>query len=146
MYEAFVYKWTNKNNGMYYIGKHKGADNDGYISSGKSFLIEYRKTPDIFYREILFRGVDRECLNVEQAMIRHSISTDGYEKIYNKASWNTHWALARAKAGLGDYLDPRVRQINLKINKLLDINTKENNFKYAGEIRTLRKMKQNLSN
>jgi len=145
MYEAFVYKWTNKDNGMYYIGKHKGADNDGYISSGKSFLIEYKKNPDNFHREILFRGVDRECLNVEQAMIRYSISTDGYKKIYNKTNWNAHWASIKTKAGLlSDNLDPRVRKIERKINKLLDINTKENNFRYADEIRTLRKVKKNL--
>jgi hypothetical protein len=77
-------------------------------------------------------------------MIRYSISTDGYEKIYNKTNWNAHWAIVKNKEGLGDNLDPRVRQINRKINKLLDINTKENNFRYADEIRTLRKVKKNL--
>ena len=145
MHEAFVYKWTNKDNEMYYIGKHKGTDTDGYISSGKSFLIEYRKNPNNFYREILFRGDNRECLNMEQSMIRYSISTDGYAKIYNRTNGCQRWLMPSINNFI-DLKDPRVRKVEREIYKLLDMNTKENNFKYTDDIRTLRKIRKNILN
>ena len=36
-YAGFIYEWTNKLNGMKYLGSHKGTDTDGYIGSGKRF-------------------------------------------------------------------------------------------------------------
>ena len=174
MYEAFVYKWTNKKNEMYYIGKHKGAENDGYVSSGQYFLSSYVACPDNFYREILFRGTDKECLNEEQKLIRKSIFIDGHEKLYNRTTWSLlkEWKLTCQWCN--NIVDPRntiwlrsfsmyhfencaknpknpqhnsgisLRKIEREINKLLDINTKENNFRYADEIRTLRIVKKNL--
>ena len=47
MHEAFVYVWTNIENNMIYIGKHKGAQDDGYISSGKYFLAQYNQNPKL---------------------------------------------------------------------------------------------------
>jgi len=37
MYAGFIYKWTNKLDGMKYIGSHKGTIDDGYTGSGKRF-------------------------------------------------------------------------------------------------------------
>jgi len=37
MYAGFIYEWTNKLNGMKYIGSHKGTIDDGYTGSGKRF-------------------------------------------------------------------------------------------------------------
>jgi GIY-YIG catalytic domain len=36
-YSGFIYEWTNKLNGMKYIGSHKGTIDDGYTGSGKRF-------------------------------------------------------------------------------------------------------------
>ena len=86
MYEAFIYKWTNKTNGKYYIGYHKGTPDDGYISSGKTFLAAYEKDPDNFYREILLFGKKEYCRNIESKLILQAIKIDGYSKIYNRTS------------------------------------------------------------
>lgn len=37
MYTGFIYEWTNKLDGMKYIGSHKGTIDDGYTGSGKRF-------------------------------------------------------------------------------------------------------------
>lgn len=49
----FVYKWTNKNTGEYYIGKHSGTEDDGYIGSGKLFKVKYFNDPENWERQIL---------------------------------------------------------------------------------------------
>jgi hypothetical protein len=90
-HEAFVYKWTNKKNGMIYIGYHKGTDYDGYISSGKRFLEAYHIEPDLFWREIIFRGTKWECLAYEGSSISNVIKEYGYKKLYNK----THWSILK---------------------------------------------------
>ena len=36
-YSGFIYEWTNKLDGMKYIGSHKGTIDDGYTGSGKRF-------------------------------------------------------------------------------------------------------------
>ena len=66
-YSGFVYEWTNKLDGMRYLGSHKGTIDDGYIGSGKRFgnavnkygienfertIVEYiEKEEDILIRE-----------------------------------------------------------------------------------------------
>ena len=106
-YEAFVYKWTNLENGMYYIGKHKGTDNDGYISSGKSFLNEYHNRPESFVREIIFRGTDKDCLNKEQNLIKQAVRLDGYQKLYNQTGWLLLKEWKRTCTHCGSIVDPR---------------------------------------
>lgn len=207
MEEAFVYKWTNKENGMYYIGKHKGTDNDGYISSGKAFLSSYNADPDMFYRDIVYRGTDRECLNMEQKLIKQALNIDGYEKLYNATAWALLKEWKRTCTWCNSVVDPRntvwlksfselhfencsknpknieweekyyahrikrikqlkrlskgkrttktedvvditipssILKINAKIDRLMRINNKENGFKYADDIRDLRKWKKSL--
>jgi len=60
--EAFVYIWTNKTKNRKYIGYHKGALDDGYISStsNDNFWIDFDY--DEFEREIIFEGTRDECL------------------------------------------------------------------------------------
>lgn len=54
---GFVYKWTNKTNGKWYIGSHKGTPDDGYVSSSKVFAAAIKKHgKENFEREILFEG------------------------------------------------------------------------------------------
>jgi hypothetical protein len=87
MYEAFVYVWTNTKNNMYYIGKHKGLEDDGYISSGKHFLAAYNADPHAFSREIVFRGTHEEVRKEEIRRINEAIRESGYDRIYNLTTW-----------------------------------------------------------
>lgn len=66
-YSGFIYEWTNKLDGMKYLGSHKGTIDDGYTGSGKRFgnavdkygienferaIVEYiEKEEDILIRE-----------------------------------------------------------------------------------------------
>lgn len=43
---------------MFYIGKHLGSINDGYISSSQMMLKDYRKNPEHFKRRILQYFID----------------------------------------------------------------------------------------
>lgn len=86
-YEAFVYVWTNTENNMFYIGKHLGSEDDGYISSGKHFLAAYNTNPSIFERTIVFRGTHAEVRKEETRRINEAIREVGYERIYNLTTW-----------------------------------------------------------
>lgn len=58
IYDSFVYIWYNKVKKMFYIGKHLGSINDGYICSSKMMLRDYKKNPDHFKRRILHYFID----------------------------------------------------------------------------------------
>lgn len=54
---GFVYKWTNKINGKWYVGSHAGSPDDDYVGSGvifKTALLKYGK--ENFFRDILYTG------------------------------------------------------------------------------------------
>ena len=38
---------------MFYVGSHKGTEDDGYVCSSKTMLIEYRKRPNDFKRRVI---------------------------------------------------------------------------------------------
>jgi hypothetical protein len=63
MYAGFIYEWTNKVNGMKYLGSHKGRIDDGYTGSGKRFLNAARKYGiEIFQREIIEYVADESLI------------------------------------------------------------------------------------
>lgn len=67
MYEAFVYRWINKNTGRIYLGYHKGDVNDGYVCSSKSedFWKDWNNPEIEWDREIIYKGTVRECVDLE---------------------------------------------------------------------------------
>lgn len=105
-YESFVYKWTNIENGKFYIGKHMGTPDDGYISSGRSFLDCYWKNPFLFKREILFYGTDIECYNEEGRLIKEAIRSVGYNQIYNRTHYSIVREWKRTCLHCGQWCDP----------------------------------------
>ena len=50
---GFVYIWFDKFRNMYYIGRHWGHENDGYVCSSNKMRDAYRRRPDDFKRKIL---------------------------------------------------------------------------------------------
>ena len=106
-HEAFVYKWTNTQNGKFYIGKHKGNEDDGYISSGKAFLAAFNTHPSIFKREILFVGTNQEVLDRESELIQQAITSAGYDKLYNLTTWKYLKEWKRTCLHCGKIVDPR---------------------------------------
>jgi hypothetical protein len=67
--EAFIYIWFDSGRGMRYIGVHKGNPDDGYICSSKPMLFEHTKRPKDFRRQIIDRGIWKDMLVREQALI-----------------------------------------------------------------------------
>lgn len=106
-HEAFVYKWTNIDNGKYYIGKHKGTEDDGYVSSGKVLLQVYNANPKSFKRTILFRGTEQEVSRMEQDLIKEAIQNDGHQGIYNLTTWDYLKEWKRTCLHCSSIVDPR---------------------------------------
>ena len=104
--EAFVYKWTHKETKRFYIGKHKGTIDDGYISSGKAFLDCYNVDPNNFERQILFFGSNQQCLEQEGLLIRQAIQEVGYKNIYNLTHYSIIQGWKRTCLHCGKWCDP----------------------------------------
>lgn len=87
IYEGFVYEWTNLENGMKYIGSHKGTPDDGYVSSSKYMLNEYNKNPLSFSRKIIAYGKIEEMRQLEtELLLLNDAATNSL--FYNKHNQN----------------------------------------------------------
>ena len=75
---GFVYRWTYKPTGEYYIGIHKGTIGDGYIGSGRRFKAKYALTdPNDWNREILLQGhYLEECALLEAELVNDDTLSD----------------------------------------------------------------------
>jgi hypothetical protein len=83
MTEAFLYKWHDKANDMFYVGYHKGRADDGYICSSKHMKPEYDKRPQDFERTILLYGESKYVREMES---RYLVAVDAAKDktYYNK--------------------------------------------------------------
>ena len=83
--EAFVYKWTNQDNGKVYIGYHKGNPDDDYISSSsnKEFWNDYWNKKSMFTKEILDQGTKQQMIELEHKLLKDNNAKDN-DQFYNK--------------------------------------------------------------
>jgi hypothetical protein len=84
MTEAFLYKWHDKANDMFYVGYHKGRPDDGYICSSKYMKPEYEKRPQDFERTILLYGESKYVREMES---RYLVAVDAAK---DKTYYNKH--------------------------------------------------------
>lgn len=90
MKNTFIYIWRNKVKNKYYIGKHFGDINDGYVCSSKVMKIDYNRNPEHFKRRILEFVEDitgNESLQAELkwlAMIKDNELGQKYYNLKNK--------------------------------------------------------------
>ena len=82
--DSFVYCWTNIQTNKLYIGSHKGKIDDGYISSSKYLLKEYKITPEHFSRQIIATGDWESMKKFEDILIRKMWANNIL--CYNKAT------------------------------------------------------------
>lgn len=85
MKDSFVYIWHNLTNNCKYVGYHKGAIDDGYVSSSSNqrFWNDYFNRLHDWKREIIFEGSQEDCLKYEQDYLKSiDISSDEW---YNNA-------------------------------------------------------------
>lgn len=85
MNDSFVYCWTDHLSRKFYVGIHKGAEDDGYVCSSDLMLEEYEQRPNDFSREILFRGTWNECVTVEKNILC-SANAAYSDRFYNQSN------------------------------------------------------------
>lgn len=68
MYAGFIYEWTNKLDGMKYIGSHKGTIDDGYTGSGARFENARKKYGIENFERVILEQVEhpKDILLMEQ--------------------------------------------------------------------------------
>ena len=67
--EAFVYRLNNLTNGRYYVGYHKGTEEDGYICSSKNYEFWQDLHNCTFTRDVLNYGSKEECKLYESVLL-----------------------------------------------------------------------------
>jgi hypothetical protein len=65
---AYVYKWTDSSNGMWYYGAHNGGS-AAYIGSGTAFNEAYKERPEAFEREVIYTGSYEDCVELESFIL-----------------------------------------------------------------------------
>ena len=86
MYEAFIYRWTNKSKGgKKYLGSHKGFVGDGYLdsSSNKDFKQDRADSSQEFIYEILEYGDYYEIVNRENKILLKA-DAENNDEYYNE--------------------------------------------------------------
>jgi hypothetical protein len=68
--DAFLYCWTDNVTNKLYVGVHKGSEDDGYISSSKTFMEQYKNRPHDFTRQILAKGAYKDVLSLETVILK----------------------------------------------------------------------------
>ena len=66
MNDSFVYSWSDYKTAKVYVGVHKGFEDDGYICSSKYMLKEYKERPQDFTRQIIAKGMWKDCITFEK--------------------------------------------------------------------------------
>lgn len=82
---GFIYLWYDRKNKKYYVGRHWGTEDDGYICSSKTMREAHRRRPGDFKRRIVNRVYDRELLVLEEQRWLNMIDKEKLKtKYYNK--------------------------------------------------------------
>lgn len=93
MAQAYVYQWTEKSTGMWYIGsrtKKNCHPDDGYICSSKVVKPLIEKNPKNWVREILFIGDPKEAIAMESKLLC-DVDAAKNPMSYNQHNQNMKW-------------------------------------------------------
>lgn len=105
-YIGFIYMWTNSTNGMKYVGSHKGKINDGYIGSGKAFLLAVDKYGiEKFTREILEYVYD-----VNLILLREQVYLDKFNCAESREYYNISPSSSGGNTGSGQLISIRAKE------------------------------------
>lgn len=82
---GFIYLWFDRKHKKFYLGRHWGTIDDGYICSSKSMREAYRRRPSDFKRRIVTRVNDRDILVLEEQRWLNMIDIEKLKtRYYNK--------------------------------------------------------------
>jgi len=96
-YSGFIYEWTNKLNGMKYLGSHKGTETDGYIGSGKRFINAVRKYGIENFERTIVEYVPKK----EDIFLREQFYLDLFECAESAKYYNISYTACGGNTGAG---------------------------------------------
>lgn len=79
---GFVYLWYDKKRKKFYLGRHWGTEDDGYICSSRKMKDAYYYRPQDFKRRIIKRVDNKEQLVVEEQRYLNMIKPEERNKKY----------------------------------------------------------------
>ena len=86
MSEAFVYRWYDAPNDMYYLGKHKGSQDDKYTHSSWVWpRFTKDNIPEGVTREIIAEGTDEEMCILEHKLLKFEKENGNWDRYYNES-------------------------------------------------------------
>lgn len=128
---GFIYLWFDKKNKKYYVGRHWGTEDDGYICSSKIMREAYRRRPKDFKRRIVSKINDKNLLVIEEQRWLNMIKPNEVEvKYYNKTLKSTTPSMRgfkhteESKRKIGESNKGKVRSEEFK-DKLRKYNKKQ---------------------
>ena len=142
---GFIYVWYDCKHNRYYIGRHWGTEDDGYVCSQANMRNNKTNRPYDFKRRIVSRVYDKDQLVIEEQrwldMIKAKIEAGFNKKRYynqnlnastpsmrgRKHSEETKRKMSEAAKGrkLSDKTKERVRQANLGKKYSTEVNAKK---------------------
>lgn len=63
---GFIYIWRDKKHNKYYVGRHWGHEQDGYICSSNNMRVNYERRKSDFKRRIISKVATKEELVIEE--------------------------------------------------------------------------------
>ena len=92
MSEAFIYRWYDAPNDMYYLGKHKGSQDDGYTHSSYVWpRFTKDNIPEGVTREIIAEGTDEEMCVLEHKLLKFEKENGNWDRYYNESLGDPHY-------------------------------------------------------
>lgn len=93
---GFIYIWYDRKRKMYYIGRHWGTEDDGYICSSKWMRDAYRYRKQDFVRRIIQKTNQREELpELERkwlSLIKEEELGQKYYNLHKECNLFEHWS------------------------------------------------------
>ena len=152
--QHFVYIWFDKTRKMYYIGKHFGDINDGYISSSRWLTGEIKYRPNDFKRRI-FKICESEikARKIEAHLLSLISDSEWGIKYYNLKSGKPKGTPPWNKGKTGIYSEQTIKKIGAakigntytkgRPNPLSSVNARKGANKQSATVTGRRKVVRN---
>lgn len=116
MSDGFLYRWTDIERNMFYIGVHKGTEDDGYICSSKYMMAEYKTRPHSFTRDIVETGDYEEMRKLEIKVLKE-VDARHNPQYYNRSNGTHHLGYQKGKRTPESIEKGRVKLLGHKKSK-----------------------------
>lgn len=94
---GFIYVWFDRKHKKFYVGRHWGTEEDGYICSSNKMRMNYKNRPEDFKRRIVARVQTKEQLVTEEQRWLDMIKPWKLKGFYYNVSLNATTATMRGR-------------------------------------------------